>query len=139
MRTSARAVGAIVIFGAAGVSALGAASAAQAVTRSAAVTRYAVGSTNVRSGPAATTSIAGSLAKGTAVTGLQQANGWIKIVTPAKYADKYVSGAVLAARVPPTPIVFSGWVAADKGVSVNVRSAPRFTAPVTAKYAGGAR
>ena len=59
--------------------------------------------TNVRSAASPSAAIVGSLRAGTKVTGVKQANGWVRLSTPASYAGRYVAGSVLSSNTAETP------------------------------------
>lgn len=131
----------------ASVAGLGVQSASAATT----VTKYATGTTNVRSGAGTAYARVGTISAGTKVTGALQTNGWIKIATPATYAGRYVSGAVLTSTAPvvpkpaPTSGLVTGWVRGDSlagyqaVVRVNVRSAPSVGSRIVGRLDRGSK
>ena len=89
----------------------------QSASATTTATKYATGTTNVRSGAGMAYARVGTIGAGTKVTGALQANGWIKIATPANFAGKYVSGAVLSSTAPAAP-------KADAGIGPGDRLGP---------------
>lgn len=100
---------------------IGAQSASAATT-----TEYAITQTNIRAGAGTNTAIITTISAGTAVTGVLQSDGWIKIATPSNLVGRYVSSTVLSTKAPtPEPVgAVTGWIRGDYLVTVNIRSGP---------------
>ena len=97
------------------------------------ITKYVTASSlNVRSGPSTSSSILGSLSKGTSVQVISESNGWAKI----KYngSTGYVSNKYLSSNSPTTESTTTKYVTAS---SLNVRSGPSTSSSILGSLSKG--
>lgn len=107
----------------------------------------AIGAVNVRSGPATTYPVLGTLAQGASISGSPTASGWVQVTF--KGATGYVSGTYLKATpttttptpspTTPTPSPTTTGAAATKVTTsdLNLRSAPSLDASIVKVVAKG--